>query len=96
MAFLDVPNADKLRGQWSDKLVKVKPGSRPELNRFLGKVGRVITVTFSGRALVDFCDGGWYDVAEFGDVLEEVTDEAERKKYDASANSAQKYPTRQG
>jgi hypothetical protein len=55
----------------------------------------VVTVNYSGRAVVDFADGGWYDVPGFETVLEEVTDEAERKKYDPTANSAQKLPTRQ-
>ncbi len=96
MAFLDVKTADRLRELWSDKLVKIKPGSRPELDRFKNRVGRVVTVTHSGRALVDFADGGWYDIAEFDAVLEEVTDEIEKKKYDPTANSAQKVPTRQG
>ena len=68
---------------------------RPELLRFEGKVGRVVTVNYSGRAIVDFADGAWYDVPEFEAVLEEVTDEAERKKYDPTANSAQKVPSRQ-
>ena len=46
--------------------------------------------------MVDFADGEWYDIRDFADVLEVVTDEAEAKKYDASVNSAQKLPARQG
>ena len=94
--FPSQESVDHLKRVWADRLVKVKPGVRPELLRFEGKVGRVVTVNYSGRALVDFADGAWYDVPDFEAVLEEVTDEAERKKYDATANSAQKVPSRQG
>jgi hypothetical protein len=95
MSFPDFAAVDRLKAVWSDKLVRVRPGLRPELARFEGRVGRVVTVNYSGRAVVDFADGGWYDVPGFETVLEEVTDEAERKKYDPTANSAQKLPTRQ-
>ena len=95
MNFPDKTTVDRLKQLWSDKLVRVRPGTRPELERFAGRVGRVVTVNYSGLAVVDFADGAWYDVPDFEDVLEEVTDEAERKKYDATANSAQKIPTRQ-
>ncbi len=87
---------DELKRQWTDKLVRVKPGVRPELLRFEGRVGRVVTVNYGGRAVVDFADGAWYDVPDFAAVLEDVTDEAERKKYDSAVNSAQKLPGRQG
>ena len=96
MKFPDKATVDQLKRAWSDKLVRVKPDPRPELKRFEGKVGRVVTVNYGGRAVVDFADGAWYDVADFEAVLEEVTEEAERKKYDATANSAQKLPARQG
>ena len=95
MKFPDKDAVDRLKRQWADKLVRVKPDARPELARFEGKVGRVVTVNYSGRAVVDFADGAWYDVADFERVLEEVTDEAEKKKYDPTANSAQKFPARQ-
>ena len=87
---------DDLKRTWTDKLVRVKPGARPELLRFEGRVGRVVTVNYGGRAVVDFADGAWYDIPDFAAVLEPVTDEAEAKKYDATANSAQKFPARQG
>jgi hypothetical protein len=35
-------------------------------------------------------------VADFESVLTEVTDEAEKKKYDPTANAAQPRPGRQG
>jgi hypothetical protein len=96
MAFPSKSTVDALKREWSDRLVRVKPGLRPELLRFEGKVGKVITVNYGGRAIVDFADGAWYDIPDFATVLEEVTDEAERKKYDSTANSAQRFPARQG
>lgn len=96
MPFPEKRDVDALKKLWTDKLVRVKPGVRPELKRFEGRVGRVVTVNYGGRAVLDFADGGWYDVADFASVLEEVTDDAERNKYDPTANSAQKFPTRQG
>jgi hypothetical protein len=94
--FPDRTTVDRLKEHWSDRLVRVKSGARPELERFAGRVGRVVTVNYSGLAVVDFSDGAWYDVPDFEAVLEEVTDEAERKKYDPTANSAQIIPSRQG
>jgi len=96
MAFPSQAAVDDLKRAWTDRFVTVKPGARPELKRFEGRVGRVITVNYGGRAVVDFADGAWYDVSKFEEVLVEVTDDAEKKKYDAMANSAQKLPGRQG
>ena len=96
MPFPSKDSVDALKREWTDRYVRVKPDTRPELKRFEGKVGRVVTVNYGGRAVVDFADGAWYDVLDFAAVLEVVTDEAEVKKYDATANSAQKLPARQG
>jgi hypothetical protein len=96
MPFPSKSSVDALKREWTDRYVRVKPDARPELKRFEGKVGRVVTVNYGGRAVVDFADGAWYDVLDFAAVLEVVTDEAEVKKYDATANSAQKLPARQG
>ena len=96
MRFPEFDAMDALKRKWTDKLVRVKPEARADLTRFAGRVGRIVTVNYSGRAVVDFADGGWYDIADFAAVLEVVTDEADAKKYDASANSAQKFPARQG
>jgi hypothetical protein len=85
---------ERLKEEWTDKMVTVN-AARPELKRFEGRVGRVVTVNWSGKALVDFCDGGWYDIAASADSLT-VVDAETAKKYDATANSAQPRPDRQG
>ena len=96
MPFPSKSEVDVLKREWTDRLVRVKPGVRQDLLRFEGKVGRVVTVNYGGKAIVDFADGAWYDIFDFANVLVEVTDEVERKKYDAAANSAHKSPGRQG
>jgi len=96
MRFPEFDTVDALKREWTDKLVRVKAVPRADLTRFAGRIGRVVTVNYSGRAVVDFADGGWYDIADFATALDIVTDDAEAKKYVASANSAQKLPGRQG
>lgn len=86
---------EALQATWTDKFVRVKPG-RPELERFVGKIGKVITVNFSGRAIIDFADGAWYDIAASERFLETVSAEEAKGKYDATVNSAQPVPERQG
>jgi hypothetical protein len=89
------PRFERLKQEWTDHLVEANP-SRPELARFKGLVGRVITVNFNGKALVDFADGGWYDITASEEFLIKLpADEANRKKYDATANSAQPIPSKQ-
>ena len=95
MTGADLDAIDKLKAVWTDRIVRVKPPAPPHLTRFAGVVARVVTVSYSGRAVVDFGDGAWTDVADFAAVLEEVSDEAERKQYDPTANSAQPRPGRQ-
>ena len=95
MRFPEFDTVDALKREWTDRRVRARPGVRADLARFEGRVGRIVTINYSGRAVVDFADGGWYDIADFAAVLEPVTDEAESKKYDATANSAQPFPTRQ-
>ncbi len=82
----------ELQRQWTDRLVRVSE-QRPELKRFHGIIGRVVTVNWNNRAVVDFQDGGWYDVLP--ECLT-VVDAAEAKgKYNAGVNSAQPRPDRQ-
>jgi hypothetical protein len=95
MQFPTFDAAEALKREWTDKFVRVKPG-HAEYTRFTGKVGRVVTVNFGGKALVDFADGAWYDVPASDTYLEVVPAEEAKGKYDATANSAQKLPARQG
>jgi hypothetical protein len=96
MSFPSQAAVDDLKRAWTDRIVTVRPGARPDLTRFEGRVGRVVTVNYAGRAVVDFADGAWYDVIDFANVLMDVTDEAQKKTYDSTANSAQPKPGRQG
>ncbi|HEY8505176.1 MAG TPA: hypothetical protein VIL46_11385 [Gemmataceae bacterium] len=86
---------EALKRRWTDRYVRTRPG-RPEYERFAGKVGRVVTVNWSGKALVDFADGAWYDIPASEDFLQVVESEEEKALYDATANSAQPHPARQG
>lgn len=95
MPFPEPANVEDLRKTWTDQYVRVKPGV-PEYTRFEGKVGRVVTVNFGGRAIVDFADGAWYDIPASVDCLEVVPADEAKGKYDPTANSAQKLPARQG
>jgi hypothetical protein len=86
---------EALKREWTDQFVQVVE-ARPELARFRGLVGRVITVNRNNMALVDFADGGWYDVPASAACLTKVPADAAKGKYDATANSAQPIPTKQG
>ena len=95
MRFPTFDEAERLKAEWSDKLVRVKPGHE-QYQRFEGKVGRVVTVNYGGKAIVDFADGAWDDVPASDAYLELVTEDDAKAKYDATVNSAQKLPARQG
>jgi hypothetical protein len=85
---------ERLKAEWTDRFVRIR-GDRPELQRFAGRVGRVITVNFNGRAIIDFADGAWYDVAASERFLEPIPAEEAKGKYDPTMNSAQPIPARQ-
>jgi hypothetical protein len=85
---------ETLRAQWTDRFVRVNP-DKPELARFAGRVGRVVTVNCNGRALVDFALGPWTDIPASPDYLLLVDPEEAKTKYDPTVNSAQAYPQRQ-
>src|SRR5262245_55908959 len=59
-----IPSAkiEDLKSEWTDKFVRVNP-DRPELRRFKDIIGRVVTVNWNAKAVIDFQDGGWYDIA---------------------------------
>jgi hypothetical protein len=84
---------DELRREWIDQYVMVNK-ERPELTRFGDTVGRVVTVNYNGKAVIDFQDGGWYDITASTEFLRKLDPEEGKKKY-KNANSAQPIPERQ-
>jgi hypothetical protein len=86
---------DALKREWTDQFVEVNP-ERPELKRFVGIVGRVITVNQNNKALVDFCDGGWYDISASEEYLRKLDAAVAKAKYKGDVNSAQPIPEKQG
>ncbi len=94
MRFPTYEQAEELKRIWTDRFVRIKPGY-PHYERFLGKVGRVVTVNYGGKALVDFADGAWYDIPASEQYLEVVPEEEAKGHYDPTVNSAQRFPSRQ-
>lgn len=84
---------DELRREWMDQYVTVKP-QWPELKRFEGIIGRVVTVNYNGKAVIDFQDGGWYDITASTEFLDRVEAAAGQAKY-KNVNSAQPLPDKQ-
>ncbi len=91
---MDTPDMEALKREWTDQYVEVNP-ERPELKRFAGIVGRVVTVNWNGKAIIDFQDGGWYDLAASTDNLRKL-DATAKAKYDSKVNSAQPIPAKGG
>lgn len=89
------PAYEALKREWTDQFVEVS-SDRPELARFNGRVGRVVTVNQNRKALVDFADGGWYDISASEDCLKKLDAATYKDKYDGTVNSAQPYPEKQG
>jgi hypothetical protein len=94
MSTAPATSNEALKREWTDQYVQVNP-DRPELKRFAGIVGRVVTVNFNNKALIDFQDGGWYDIAASTEYLTKVDPAEAKPKFDAKANSAQPYPEKQ-
>jgi hypothetical protein len=94
-----VDNAEALHEalvhEWTDQFVEVNT-ERPELKRFANLVGRVVTINWNNKAIVDFGDGGWYDVAASSEYLRKLDPATAKAKYKATANSAQPIPEKQG
>jgi hypothetical protein len=86
---------EALLREWTDQFVTVNP-DRPELKRFAGIIGRVVTVNWNNKALIDFQDGGWYDITASAEYLKKVDPAEAKAKYNAKANSAQPIPEKQG
>ena len=95
MNTAEVLQIEDLKRAWTDQYVTVKPDA-PELQRFAGIVGRVVTVNWNGKAIIDFQDGGWYDITASEAYLTRVDSAEAKAKFDAKANSAQPYPEKQG
>jgi hypothetical protein len=85
---------EQLKREWTDQFVEVNT-QRPELRRFEGLVGRVITVNRNNKALVDFQDGGWYDITASTEYLTRLDPATAKAKYDPKVNSAQPIPDKQ-
>jgi len=85
---------EELKRQWTDQYVLVN-ADRPELKRFANIVGRVVTVNYNGKAVIDFQDGGWYDITASTDCLR-ILDPAQGKAKYKNVNSAQPIPEKQG
>ena len=85
---------EALKREWTDQYVEVN-AERPELTRFRGIVGRVVTVNRNNKALIDFQDGGWYDITASSEFLRKLDPKEGAKKY-KNVNSAQPIPDRQG
>jgi hypothetical protein len=85
---------DDLRRKWTDQYVTVKP-ERQELKRFIGIVGRVVTVNCNRRAVIDFQDGGWYDIGASEEFLNFVPASEAAAKF-KNVNSAQPIPSKGG
>jgi hypothetical protein len=86
---------EQIKREWTDQFIMVNPG-RPELKRFDGIVGRVVTVNWNNKAVIDFQDGGWYDITASTDYLKKLDATEAKAKFDAKANSAQAHPDKQG
>jgi hypothetical protein len=93
MPAIDFEKLEELKCIWTDRFVQARP-ERPELKRFEGRVGRVVTVNYNGKALVDFADGAWYDIPASEEFLIVLPSEEGKAKYDAARNSAQAHPQR--
>ena len=85
---------ERLVREWTDQYVKVN-SDRPELKRFATIIGRVVTVNWNGKAIIDFQDGGWYDITASTEYLRKLDPEAAKAKY-KNVNSAQPIPEKQG
>jgi hypothetical protein len=89
------PTHEAIKREWIDQYVMVNP-ERPELKRFAGIVGRVVTVNYNHKALIDFQDGGWYDITASSEYLTKLDPNEAKTKYDPKINSAQRFPEKQG
>jgi hypothetical protein len=95
MNTVSIERCEELKREWTGQFVKVNP-ERPELKRFADLIGHVITVNYNGKALVDFADGGWYDITASEELLHKIPAAEAKAKFNFKANSAQPIPEKQG
>ena len=95
MTFPSNEEIDRLRQLWTRVHVRVAEPAPADLVRFIGRVGRVVTVNCNGCAIVDFGDGAWYDIADFESKFVTLHDTTEIAQYPSEVNSATARPTRQ-
>jgi hypothetical protein len=95
MNTVELADHEALQREWIDQYVMVKP-ERVELKRFEGIIGRVITVNYNNKAVIDFQDGGWYDISASSEYLTKMDPAEAKAKFNAKANSAQPIPEKQG
>ena len=82
---------ERLKQEYTGKCVVIDE-NRPELRRFAGLTGTVVTVNMSGRALVQF-DGynnpGWYDIdIDFLNIIDQPLPKPEEKPIAQAAAKA--------
>lgn len=86
-------NWEEQKRFWTNRFVTAD-STHPQLHRFVNLTGRVVTVNGSMMCLVDFQDGGWYDISpQYLTLCHDQ--EAAAKRYSAARNSAQAVPHRQ-
>jgi hypothetical protein len=95
MNTAELAHHEALKREWTDQFVLVNP-DLAELKRFDGIVGRVITVNWNNKAVIDFQDGGWYDISASPSYLRKLDPTEAKAKFNAAANSAQPIPEKQG
>jgi hypothetical protein len=94
MENLTQAQIEQLRAEWTDQFVKANV-DRPELKRFGETIGRVVTVNWNGKAVIDFQDGGWYDITASSQFLTKLDAAEAKTKFDFKTNSAQPIPEKQ-
>ena len=96
MTTADLDAIDVLKAAWTDRLVRLRLPVPPPFARFAGVGGPGGDSQLQRPGSSRFRRRGVDRRARLRcGVLEDVTDEAERKRYDPAANSAQPRPGRQ-
>lgn len=94
MQDLSPTRIEALKVEWTDQYVRAN-AAVPELARFGQTVGRVVTVNWNGKAIIDFQDGAWYDITASESYLTKIDPSEAKAKFNAKMNSAQAIPDKQ-